>query len=266
MSDQNKDLYAILGVKEDASAADIKKAYRAAAKQYHPDRTGGDKAKESKFKEMSAAYEVLSDDKRRQQYDTMRKGGFHPGGGVEFDPSAFEGIDGIEDLLGSLFGAGRPRGAGRAGRAGRAGAPHIVFETRGFDGDFGGSPFGRNGGGAYQVHQEPQEQQIRTRDGAVLTQKGYDFYWELELAVHEAVLGTKADVPTIDGKVTLTVPAGTSSGTKLRLRGRGAPRPNGEHGDEYVTVKIVVPTRIDKKADDLIREFAKVAPVKPKRG
>ncbi len=266
MSTEDKDLYAILGVKEDAKADEIKKAYRTLAKKFHPDRTGGDKAKESKFKEISAAYEVLSDTKRRQQYDRMRHGGFQQGGGGAegIDLSAFEGIDGIEELLGSMFGG--MRGGARGGRQASAG-PRVIFETRGFDGDFGGSPFaapprGRNGAS----HAAPQEQLVRTQDGAILTQKGEDFYWELELAVDEAILGTKVDVPTVDGKVTLKVPPGTSSGQKLRLRSCGrVPRHDGQRGDQYVTVKIVVPTRIDKKAEELIREFAKVAPVKPRR-
>ena len=81
MSDKEKDLYKILGVGETANAADIKKKYRELAKKYHPDKTGGDKSKEHKFKDISAAYEVLSDPKRREQYDAMRRGGFRTGPG-----------------------------------------------------------------------------------------------------------------------------------------------------------------------------------------
>src|SRR5688572_9019758 len=140
MPREDKDLYKILGVAENASASDIKKAYRDLAKRNHPDRTGGDKSKEQRFKEISAAYEVLSDPKKRQQYDLMRRGGGMP------DMSAFSGIDGIEDLFASIFG-NMNAGAGRGGQRQR-----VVFETRPFAGfggggaqvfDFGGaSPFG----------------------------------------------------------------------------------------------------------------------------
>src|SRR4051812_31989255 len=107
----SKDLYSILGVKDDAKPEEIKKSYRELAKKYHPDRTGGDKAKESKFKEISAAYDVLSDVKRREQYDAMRRGGFRYGqpgaggpgpGGQAYDFSVFEGINGIEDLFSQI--------------------------------------------------------------------------------------------------------------------------------------------------------------------
>src|SRR5262249_55732734 len=130
--DRAKDLYEILGVKDSAAPAEIKKAYRDFAKKYHPDKTGGDKAKESKFKDITAAYEVLSDAKRREQYDAMKRSGFRPGQGggppPDFDPSVFAGIDGIEDLLGSLFGGRARAGAGRGGRGGST-RQRVVFES-----------------------------------------------------------------------------------------------------------------------------------------
>jgi DnaJ-class molecular chaperone len=244
-----KDLYKILGVKEDANADEIKKSYRDLAKKLHPDRTGGDKSKEVRFKEISAAYEVLSDPKRREQYDLMRRGGFRTGPGGAPDFSAFEGIDGIEELFGSIFGG---RGGGRGGRS------RVVYETRPFSG-FGG--FQEQASDTARPRPVAVDEIIRTRDGHEVTRRGDDVYSDVEITIDEAVLGAKVEVPTLEGRVTITVPPGTSSGKKLRLRGKG---PSGR-GDHYVSVKIVVPERVDERAEELIREFAARAPARPKR-
>jgi molecular chaperone DnaJ len=260
-----KDLYKLLGVSESASAAEIKKAYRELAKRFHPDRNSGDKAKEQRFKEINAAYDVLSDPKRRQQYDLMRKGGGPP------DLSAFSGIDGIEDLFASIFGAAGARGGGPGG-----GRQRVVYETRPFSG-FGGAPgagfggfpgfgaggqvFDFGGGPSPAAAQAPAPEVIRTRDGQELTRRGKDVHGDLEVAIHEAVLGARVEVSTLDGRVTVTVPPGTSSGKRLRLKGKGP----GGAGDHYVTVTIVVPEKLDARAEELMREFARCAPVKPRR-
>lgn len=262
---KEKDLYEILGVGEKASADEIKKAYRGLAKKYHPDRTGGDKSKETRFKEASAAYEVLSDPRRREQYDLMRRGGFQGGPGGMPDFSAFEGIDGIEDLLGGIFGGAFRNAAGGAGRSGR-----VVVESRPFSG--GGASFGgfedlfgglRGGGQAQQQRPAPPpaETTVRTADGVELVRKGDDLHGEVEIGIDEAVLGGKVPVSTMDGRLTLTIPPGTSSGKKLRLRGRGVLG----RGDHYVTVKIVVPDKVDGRAEELIREFAVRAPARLRR-
>ena len=251
---KDKDLYQILGVAETASSSEIKKSYRELAKKFHPDRTGGDKAKEQRFKEISAAYEVLSDAKRREQYDAMRRGGFN----AEGDFSAFSGIEGIEELFGQIFG-NRPgrHGGGRGGGSGG----RVVFESRPFGG-FEGFPFGGQQQQYAPPRPQPQhEQVIRTRDGHELRVKGDDVHNDVEIGIDEAVLGAKVTVPTLDGRVTITVPPGSSSGRQLRLRGKGP----GGRGDQYVTVKIVVPEKVDKRAEELIREFAQRAPVRPRR-
>jgi DnaJ-class molecular chaperone len=247
---KDKDLYKILGVAEGASADEIKKAYRDLAKKNHPDKTGGDKAKEQRFKEISAAYEVLSDPKRRQQYDAMR-GGF--GGG---DFSAFQGIDGIEDLFGQIFGGGF--GGGRRGGGGR-----VVFETRPFGGGFGPTPDPFDG--RVRRPATPTETTVRAPGGFELTRKGDDLHADVDVTIEEAVLGARVDAPTIDGRVTITIPPGTSSGQRLRLRGKGGQRPDGSRGDQYLNVRIIVPERVDKRAEELLREFSKRAPVRPRR-
>jgi DnaJ-class molecular chaperone len=257
-----KDLYKILGVSETASADEIKKKYRELAKKNHPDKTGGDKSKEQKFKEISAAYEVLSDPKRRGQYDAMRKGGFRAGPGGSPDFSAFAGIDGIEDLLSQMFGVGGGRPNVRS---------RVVYESRPFaggNGGFGGGiPFG-SGFGSFDgsARTAPAaEETVRTRDGTIYKRKGDDLHGEVDVSIDEAVLGAKISAPTIDGKVTITVPPGTSSGKQLRLRGKGAQRADGSRGDQYLTIRIVVPERVDTRAEELLREFAKRAPVRPRR-
>jgi DnaJ-class molecular chaperone len=99
----------------------------------------------------------------------------------------------------------------------------------------------------------------------VLTQRGDDLYHDLDVSLDEAVLGAKVPVPTPDGMVTLTIPPGTSSGKKLRLRGKGAHRDDGTRGDEYAVVRIVLPESVDERGRELIREFVRRHPVKIRR-
>jgi DnaJ-class molecular chaperone len=254
---EKKDLYDILGVKDSASDDEIKKSYRSLAKKYHPDATGGDKSKEARFKDISAAYEILSDPKKREQYDMMRRGGFDFGdvasaqGGVPFDFGAFQGgfggAAGFDDLFGQIFGAARARGATGGGGGGR---PRVVFE-RGF--------------GERPRHHEPLEEAVRDGEGNVYTRRGDDLFHDVEVTFEEAALGAKIGVPTPDGRVTVTLPPGSSSGRRLRLRGKGGPLGDGTRGDLYAVVKILVPEKVDEKTADLIRELSRRAPVKPRR-
>ena len=244
-----KDLYDILGVKPTASADEIKRAYRTLAKKNHPDRTGGDKAKETRFKEMSAAYEVLADAKKRERYDEMRRLGATgmPGGaqGMPFDV----GGGGLQDILSQLFGG--MGGGARPGPRGR----RVRFEP-GF-GDF--DPFAE---AAQARGHRPveREETVRAADGQLLTRKGNDLHGEVGVSLEEAILGARVEVATCDGRVTVTIPAGTSSGRRLRLRGKGI-----AGGDQYVTVQIVVPERVDEKTAELVRELGRRAPVQPRR-
>ena len=132
------DLYEVLGVSPDASAADVKKAYRKLAQQHHPDANPGDKAAEERFKEVSAAYDVLKDDKKRKEYDEfrtfLRSGGFRPGAGGGTQSVSF---DDLADLFGSsgfqtIFGDAFSPGGGQGGRGGR-GAGQAAGPVRGND-------------------------------------------------------------------------------------------------------------------------------------
>src|SRR5829696_9088232 len=119
MATARKDYYKALGVKKDATQDEVKKAYRKLARQYHPDRNPDDPSAESRFKDISEAYDVLGDAEKRKQYDRGQGAFGMPGGGPGgFDPSAFGG--GFSDILSNLFGGGGgPAGGGRGGRGGR---------------------------------------------------------------------------------------------------------------------------------------------------
>ncbi len=310
-----KDLYKILGVAEDASEDQIKQAFRKLAKANHPDRTGGDKKKAEKFKEVNEAYSVIGDKKKREEYDRMRHapvgsdgmpmgfdpdtfaqvfgGGFPRGGGNVRVTTDFDGD--VGDLFSSLFGGGAGgfgRGAGR--RSGRgpdlvgaldldlreaalgtrktiqtgSGASIEVQVPPGVDNGGrlripgqGGEARGR-GGEPGDLHLE-----IRVRPDPVLSRNGNDIEMDLPLTVGEAVSGTKVDVPTLEGRVTATVPAGTSSGAKLRLRGRGVKRPDGSRGDQIMRIQVVVPklSEDDTESRRLIEEFSRRTQNRPVR-
>jgi DnaJ-class molecular chaperone len=105
------------------------------------------------------------------------------------------------------------------------------------------------------------EEILRTPEGHEFVRKGADLYLDVPLTIEEAVLGAKVEVPTLDGKLNVTIPPGTSSGKKLRLKGKGW---QGQ-GDLYAVIQIQVPQKLDDKAKEALREFSKRAPVKPKR-
>ena len=234
--DPTVDYYKVLGVDAKASGDDIKKAYRKFAKQYHPDSTGGDKAKESRFKDISNAYEVLGDAKKRAQYDQLRAygvrgpgngagvgGPFPGGGGVHFD---------LNDLFGQFFGGG-----GRGGHGG-----HVRVERVDFD-DVGGwqRQSGGRGRGRGEAQDAEFESKVRASDGTWLTVTGVDVRSEVRISFDRAILGTVAEIATVDGKAKVKIPAGTPSGRKLRLRGKGVHDGAGRVGDHYVVVQIDVP-------------------------
>lgn len=214
------DFYQTLGVSESASRADIKKAFRKLAKECHPDRHKGDPKKEERFKEISEAYETLSDDKKRAEYDNIRRyGGFAgPGGrsaqgaGFGGGPGEFHfsgaGLENIEDLLGSFFGGAQSR---------RSGAGFGGF------GGFGAGPFGSGAKGG--------------------PQRGADASAELSVEFLESLRGVSRQVTLANGgapkTIKVKIPAGISDGEKIRLRGLGAPGVGGgPAGDLLVTIHV----------------------------
>jgi molecular chaperone DnaJ len=317
--DPRKNYYDLLGVSENATDDEIRKAFRRLAKKCHPDVNPGDKAAESRFKEINEANEILSDRKKREEYDAIRKGvspgGFGDGGpfrwagGPGFDPGGYpqgEVFD-FGDLFGDLLRGGgvgqaggrgadlamdlpvdfldmargavrdlqyrRPkvcpgcRGSGRAGRrgcpqCGGAGVTEHVERIKirvpagardgstirvGGKGGEGGDP-GRNG-----------DLVIRLRMIAhpYFRREGNDIFLDAPVTYSEAVKGARISVPTIDGPVTVSVPAGSSSGRKLRLKGRGVPLPGGgPRGDQYVVLQVTVPKEQTKEFLSLVDRLA----------
>ncbi|MFP3461683.1 DnaJ C-terminal domain-containing protein [Arthrobacter globiformis] len=206
----DKDFYKILGVAKDASDADIKKAYRKLARQYHPDTNSGDTAAEKKFKDISEAYSVLSDPDERQQYDAIRA----MGGGARFAPhgAGSTANGGFEDLFGGLFTGGGGRHSGGFSTAG--GVPPEFADL--FGGGFGGGPAG--------FQRAPQ--------------KGADRTATTSISFAGSIRGTTIGLREPDGEVIdVRVPAGIKDGQKVRVRGKGQYGPAG-NGDLLVTVNV----------------------------
>jgi molecular chaperone DnaJ len=208
----DKDFYAVLGVNKDVSAAELKKTYRKLARQFHPDSNAGDAKAEARFKEISEAYSVLSDEEQRSEYDQVRA----MGGGARFTSGGGANA-GFEDVFGGLFTGGRTRQS---------------YSTGGFDdllgGMFGG---GRNAGfgsasGGYQGFGGP------TRGSDATANTTLDFL--------TAIRGETVSLQMQNGRETkVKIPAGVADGQKIRLKGKGAPSPDGgEPGDLVLTVAV----------------------------
>ena len=284
-----KDHYKVLGVSKTASQDEIKKAYRKLAKDLHPDKNAGDKKIEDRFKEVSAAYDVLGDPKRRAEYDEMQRlgasgfrpgpGGFpggFPGGGFQtnFDAGQFGDIN---DLLGGLFGGGARRGP-------RRGADYETSVSISFDDSLRGVTLPlRLDAGTTQARIPAgvkNGQRIRLKGKGAAGEPGApagDLYITVSVTPHavfdrdgnnltvtvpvkfeEAVNGADIEVPVFDGNpVTIRIPAGTKSGAKFRARGKGVQASSGTSGDLVVTVDIAVPKDLSNKAKKALEEFAK---------
>ena len=234
--DPSVDYYKALGVGQTATADEIKRAYRKLAKANHPDSTGGDKAKEARFKDISNAYDVLGDAKKRALYDELRAGGGvqqgFPGGytyTAQGSGAGGPGVFDLGDLFGQFFHNGGPRG------------PRVRVEHSGPEGR---GPSGRR----RDVPDAEFEQNVKASDGSWLRVEGADVASDVRISFDRAILGTVATVATIDGKAEVKIPPGTASGKKLRLRGKGMPDPTGSVGDHYVTIQIDVPRDLDDDA------------------
>ncbi|WP_418275725.1 DnaJ C-terminal domain-containing protein [Isoptericola jiangsuensis] len=212
-----KDFYAALGISKDADQAEIKKAYRKLARQYHPDQNPGDDAAEARFKEIGEAYAVLSDTEQKQQYDAIRS---MAGGGARFAGGPGGGPAGFEDVFGSMFGGG-------TGRAGGPGGPRVQYQQPGGFEDILGQMFGGGAGRRPAGFGGPQQR------------KGADIEHKASLSFRAAVQGTTVEL-TVDGKdLTARIPAGVHEGQKIRLRGRGRPGVNGgPAGDLLIKISV----------------------------
>lgn len=285
-----QDYYQILGVHRQASADEIKRAYRKLAKQFHPDVNKGNRASEERFKEITAAYDVLSDPKKRQQYDML--GQAWQGG----EPT--RGMEDLGELFSELFGMGGVRTGrrtyGRREPAMQRGediastvdvdfldAVHgttVQFELRRSTGrdriavrippgveegqklrvSGKGEPGALSAGDLYlTVHITPHP--VFRRDGS-------DIIADLPITIYETILGGHVDVETPCGKAKMKVPAGTASGQKFRIKGKGAPvmGKRGVHGDFYAVIQIVPPKSIPKELKDVAERLATEAAYNPR--
>ena len=372
-----KDYYKALGVPKDASAADIKKAYRKLARDLHPDKNPGNSDAEKRFKEISEAHAVLSDPERRKEYDEARSlfgsGAFRRGsaagdgvGGMPFDLGDLFGNagarggpagGGLGDLFGNIFGGGGGTTRGRtAPRRGadleteatldfaeavtgvtvplRISAPGVCENCHGSGARPGSQPrmcprclgtgmINRNQGtfsfsepcrecrGAGTIVDDPCPQcrgtgqststrtiQVRIPPGVedgqrirlagkgapgerggpagdlfvvvhvkphhLFGRKGDNLTLTVPITFPEAAMGTTITVPTLEGPVTLKVPAGTASGRTLRVRGKGVRRKDGTTGDLLVMLEVAVPAKLSKEAREALQAFAAASPGDPR--
>lgn len=281
-----KDPYKVLGVNRSASTEEIKQAYRRLAKEHHPDLRPGDRKQADRFKEISAAYDVLRDSERRARFDqdaqAKQTGGFGPWGRA--GRAAGGTSPGAEEIFSELFGrSGRRRGAkGAEARASLTldflsavkGDSKSVglrdgrrIEVRVPPGTRDGQILRLRGQGeASPDGGEPGDAliEIRVEPHPVFRREGADIHVDLPISLGEAVHGAKVTVETVDGSVVLTIPPGTRGAKPLRLKGRGAPDGQGGRGDQYVHPRIVLPERIDPDLHAFVRRWTSEHPYDPR--
>jgi DnaJ-class molecular chaperone len=326
------DYYKTLGVSRNASAEEIRKAYKKLARKYHPDLRPGDKDAADQFKKVQQAYGILGDAEKRVQFDRYGHA-FEGGRGGQQRNAWASGPDGthavdLSDLFNQFFGEGFRGGSAGPGGGG-AGFERGQFRPGGGFGAGGASPFGQGqpagpqkgedtsfevtvpfqvaaegGSHGLQIRRGEQVERINVKipagveDGSVIRlagqghpgadggppgdllltvhvsphpyfqREGSNLLIDVPITPSEAALGTKVEVPTLsEGHVTVTIPPGTSSGTKLRLRGKGVRNPKTkERGDQFVVVKIVIPRETSDAAKKLYREISEIEPASPRSG
>ena len=257
-----KDYYKVLGVSKDASKEDIKRAYRKLAQKYHPDANKGDSQAETRFKEISEAHAVLANPDKRAEYDEMRRlfeaggdriYGYGPegGGGVRINIGDLFGNEGTGSLFEDLLG-------GVGFRTQRQGADLESEVTLSFDEAISGSTLTLENGARVRIPPG-------VGDGARIKVAGKgrpglqgapagDLYVRVHVSPHPIFgRGKNGNLELI---APVKVPSGTPSGKVLRVKGRGAPRPRGGHGDLLVTIEVQVPQKLSRKEKALLEEFA----------
>jgi curved DNA-binding protein len=230
------DLYEILGVARTASADELKRAYRKLARKYHPDVNPGNKPAEEKFKEVTAAFEVLSDEKRRKLYD-------------EFGPDALR--SGFDERRADEYRRWKRQGAGSAG-----GVPFDFGDFSTVDvGGYGSFDFGSIFGEIFGNAGRP-----RARRGAVPTQ-GAHAEAEVTIDLRDAVLGAERDLRLGGRTLRVKIPAGVTEGAQIRLAGQGgAGAHGGPAGDLYLTVKLRPHPHVRREGKDLYLDLPVTIP------
>jgi curved DNA-binding protein len=292
-----KDYYQILGVARDVSKEDLKKAYRKLARKYHPDVSKETDA-EAKFKELGEAYEVLKDPEKRAQYDQF---GSNYKNGQSFTPppgwgqqggrrGGFDGNSNFSSFFDSMFGGGGA-GGGRDNFYAKGEDVNAKI-TISLEDAFNGAkktirrPSGSNETGTLNVKipagiTSGKKIRLSGQGRAGMGGSAGDLLLEISIATHshyrldgsnvildlpiapwEAALGAKVTVPTLAGKINLTIPAGAKSGQKMRLKGRGLP--GKEPGDQIVNLQIITPPADTDKAIQLYQQMAEELSFNPR--
>jgi DnaJ-class molecular chaperone len=287
-----KDFYKILGVEKNASQDEVKKAFRKMAHQYHPDKNKGD---DTKFKEVNEAYQVLSDEKKRAQYDQFGEAGVGSGGGFQggFNPNDFGGFDfgGFQqggadfndfgDIFSTFFGGGARQRTPR-GRTINAGI-ELTFKESIFGVDKTISlkgagvktksdevvvkiPPGIEHGETLRVRDYGEmidngttgdlHVQVSVRQDPLYRKVGHNLVRALEVKLTDALLGAEYEIETLDGKLTVKIPAGIQPAEILRVKEKGVPMNNSKkRGDLLLTISIKIPEKLSKKAKQAIEEL-----------
>lgn len=314
--------YEILGVPKSASYDEIRKAYRKLSKKYHPDRNSGDESAEEKFKQVQEAWDVLSDEKKRKQYDQFGRvfpegvdpmagsswSSAGPSGARTWTWSSSGGSGGMDIDLESLFGGlGGGGGFGRGGFGGSGGfgtqaqarprrgqdarteitVPfHVAAEGGRYDVSLNRDgkrelltitiPPGLDPGSTIRLRGQGHASPTGGESGDLLVtvnvaphpyfkRDGANLLVDVPVTPAEAALGAKVDVPTLsEGTMTMTLPPGTSSGAKLRLRGKGLRRKSGDRGDLLAVVKIVVPKSLSDRERELYEQLKQSGTAQPR--
>lgn len=322
-----RDPYETLGVQRDATPDALKKAYRRLAKQLHPDLHPGDKAAAERFKEVTAAYDILSDPAKRTRFDRgemdasgaerasarsaahayrqARNAGFR---GFGFDFGARGGEGGAraqrsgkrdkaagggpgfspEDLFSELFGdEGVTQGSAKMrgqdfripaaigfAEAATGGKARIVLpDKRSVEiavppGTESGQVLRLKGQGQPGLGGAPAGDayiEITVQPHPFFRREGHDVRMEMPVSLQEAVLGGRIEVPTVDGQVAMSVPAGSNAGTVLRLKGKGIADASGKRGDQYVTLRIALPDKIDGELRAFVERWGPANPYDPRK-
>jgi DnaJ-class molecular chaperone len=279
-----RDYYEVLGVDKKASQAEIKKAYRKRALEFHPDRNKSKDA-ESKFKEVNAAYEVLSDPQKRTTYDQFGHAAFDPSRGAA-GGNPFSGFSGGRSgpFTYSYYSTGNPN----QGSDFDFSDPFDIFESF-----FGGNPFRQapqkpryslnisfmeaiNGTTRSLVHQgkshtidipagvndntrisyQDFDVIIRVAADTKFKREGADIFLDFDLPFTIAALGGSIEVPTVKQPVKLKIRPGTQPGTMVRLKGQGAPHlRGGSRGDQYVQLRVIIPKTLTQIQRSLLKQF-----------
>ncbi len=293
-----RDPYEVLGVSKGADIAEVKKAFRRLARDHHPDLHPGDKKAEDRFKEISTAYEFLDEPDRKKKYDASEidasgapkmerqfyRDFAEAGQGDRYTEStwSFRDMGGTEDIFANLF-----RGMRRDQRKARgtdvqqrvsvdfldaingAQRPVVLHDGRRITvtippGSRDGQVLRLKGQGMPSPTDGPPGDlfiELSVRPHPTFAREGDDIVAELPVTLPEAVLGGKVAVPTVDGSVNLTVPPGTNTGTRMRIRGKGVPSADRRsRGDQYVTIKVMLPDKPDDELRAFLENWSKAHP------